>query len=422
MWNLLLSSSLFRMLSNVKNKTLLYFYRIAQKKHIQVIWSRGKVNVVFFAFNLSMWRYQGLYDIMKDDPRFCIYIIVYPVPSFSKEENEKNYQDLKQYFTGKNMSYIRMEDLPKKIGLKSLNPDLLFYAQQYDSLLPKNIDASYFYDKLVCYIPYGLNTLNHNWNYNTRFQNFGWHMYYANNLLREDAINMTYCKGDNVIVVGDPHGDEFVTKSEIDPWINADGKKRIIWAPHFRIISNDTFNRPSFLWTYNVMLDLAEKYKDYIHIAFKPHPRLFYELCNCPDWGESKAKKYYQKWQEMPNTQFENGEYIELFKTSDALIHGCGSFTAEYQYTKKPCMYLTREEEAIKDELCPFGLKCFNNHYIGTCKDDIEAFIKNVVIDGFDLKIKDRETFYHDYLQPINGKTSSENIYNNIVNELFPNS
>lgn len=393
--------------------------RIAQTIRIRAIKARGFANVVFFANNLSMWRYQGVYEKLRKDERFKLHIVIHPFPSVRDDINRKNAEVLEAFFSEHNMPFIHMKDLPANLGVKSLKPDILFYVQQYNSYLPENVDASYFFDRLIGFIPYGLNTLNNAWNYNTLLQNYGWRMYYANNLLLEDARKKTFCKADNVVVVGDPHGDEFRNLTASDPWKESGNRKRIIWAPHFQIVSNDMFNRPSFLWTYDVMLEIAKKYRDTIHIAFKPHPRLYSELCNHKDWGEQKTKEYYQKWRDMPNTQFEDGEYVELFKTSDALIHGCGSFTAEYQYTKKPCMYLTIEADAIRSELCDFGLRCFNNHYIGTCAEDIENFIRQVVLDGKDEKATDRVKLYDDVLQPINGLTSAENIYNDLVSSLF---
>lgn len=396
---------------------LIPYYRNRQKKQVRLIQQKGFVNVCFFAINVSMWRYQGIYEFLRKDNRFRLYIVIHPLPLNTDEANKNNYDDLKAYFSERGMKYVHMSELRDNLKLKSFNPDILFYAQQYDGFLPQNIDASSFYDKLVCFIPYGLNTLKKPWNYNTRMQNLGWRMYYANDLLFKDAKQLTYCGGDNVVVVGDPHGDEFNQEPSADPWFRANGRKKIIWAPHFQIVSNEMFNRPSFLWTYDVMLELAKKYQDKIYIAFKPHPRLYSELCKHPEWGDIRAKEYYRQWTEMPNTQIEDGEYVELFKTSDALIHGCGSFTAEYQYTKKPCMYLTREAESIKEELCDFGLKCFNNHYIGANKKDIESFICNVVIGGIDPKYSERVKFYEEYLQT--NILSSEAIYSNITSSLF---
>ena len=42
-------------------------------------------------------------------------------------------------------------------------------------------------------------------------------------------------------------------------------------------------------------------------------------------------------------------EYVELFKSSDALIHDCGSFMAEYLVTNKPVLFLEKNNYKIEE-------------------------------------------------------------------------
>jgi hypothetical protein len=56
-----------------------------------------------------------------------------------------------------------------------------------------------------------------------------------------------------------------------------------------------------------------------------------------PNWGSEKTTAYYDKWDNLDNGQFKSGDYVDLL-TSDALIHDCGSFMAEYLVVGKPAL------------------------------------------------------------------------------------
>lgn len=90
------------------------------------------------------------------------------------------------------------------------------------------------------------------------------------------------------------------------------------------------------------MVTFAQKYKDKVQIVFKPHPMLYRTLCEHSEWGKERTDAYYSMWNNMSNTQLEEGDYTELFMQSDAMIHDCGSFILEYLAVDKPCMFLKK--------------------------------------------------------------------------------
>lgn len=394
-------------------------YKYCQYKRIRKIRKENHANVVFLISSLPMWRYQGIFDKLISDNRFDVSLVFCPFSSYCTDETEFFFSKVKEYFSNAGVTlYDASDNVNAKSIAERLNPDIIFYPQHYEVQFSNYWDIKNFKDRLVCYIPYGLYTLNVKWAYRSVFNTIGWRMYYASSIHKSNAARLSYEFGHNVRVVGEPHADEFRKTQLSFPWPD-NGRKRIIYAPHFRIIGNDLLNRPSFLWTADIMLDIALNYRDQLQIAFKPHPRLFSELCKHPDWGEEKARNYYEQWKKMPNTQFENGDFIELFKSSDALIHDCGSFTAEYQYTKKPCMFLTKDEEDVRKTLCEFGNSCLDNHYIGSSREDIVWFIDNVILAGVDPKMQQRDMFYNEYLMPPVNRTTAENIYYDLVESLF---
>jgi CDP-glycerol glycerophosphotransferase (TagB/SpsB family) len=164
------------------------------------------------------------------------------------------------------------------------------------------------------------------------------------------------------------------------------------------------------------MQEVAEKYADQIQFVFKPHPRLFSELCKHEDWGKEKTQAYYDKWDTMENGQLQTGEFIDLFMTSDAMIHDSGSFTVEYHYSVKPVMFVTSNiEEQItnKNEL---GKEAILLHYIGKTKQDIIDFIENIVLKDDDPMKAKREEFKQKYLLPPNDKTVAQNMMDVLIN------
>jgi CDP-glycerol glycerophosphotransferase (TagB/SpsB family) len=167
-----------------------------------------------------------------------------------------------------------------------------------------------------------------------------------------------------------------------------------------------------------LMLSIACEYKDQIQIAFKPHPALLTQLYQHKDWGKQRADAYYQQWKDMENAQLEEGQFIDLFMTSDAMIHDSGSFAVEYHYSKNPVMFVSKDMYPITSVLSDFGKKAYALHYIGSVEADIRSFIEQQVLAGDDPMKAQREEFFQNYLLPPNGKSVAQNVIDDIVESL----
>ena len=77
----------------------LFFLRKVKKKPL--------INVVFFASNLSMWRYQHLYELMNKNNRFKTYIVLVPFLNYSKKQQSKDLDELKIFFDSKKIISVR---------------------------------------------------------------------------------------------------------------------------------------------------------------------------------------------------------------------------------------------------------------------------------------------------------------------------
>lgn len=396
--------------SFIKNKLfyLLPLYQWVISKRLKY---KRQINVVFFAMTYSMWRYQHLYDVLSKCSKFKLFIVIQPTICYTQWQQEKDVAALVSYFTKRNIPYIFGSDTEgKSINIrKQLSPDILFYPQPYIGYYPESLQYNNFYDKLLCYYPYAYWTSKGDWSYNLPLHKVAWKLFYPTILHKEDAKIYSIRQGENMEIVGYPTADDFMKKNHCDLWKKQIiKKKRLIWAPHFTITKGLLY-QSNFLWMSDFMIDIAQKYSGKIQFVFKPHPRLYTELCNHPDWGEEKAREYYNLWEAMENTQVETGEFVDLFMTSDAMIHDCGSFAVEYHYSENPVMYIAQNFEEQVAEKNDFGKIAMNLHYVGKTKDDIIDFIENVVLKGEDPMKPQRQQFKKDYLLPPNGKTVAEN-------------
>lgn len=395
-----------------------------QKKYIRQIRKKEVINIVFLPMTVAMWKYQHLYELLRKDERFRLYIFLAPATTFSLDAQCKDLQDMRQYFKSHDMPYVdyELEKGKNAIDIKSVvDPDILFYTQPYENCIVPYYCSYNYKDRLLCYISYSFGTLNCNFhNYNMIFYNLAWKLYFPSLECKEHARKIAYNKGQNVIVAGYPNVDDYVLPVKTDTWKVKDRNiKRIIWAPHFTIIDGIGFSQVSyFLHMAEFMRQLAIDYSDKITIAFKPHPRLYSELERHPEWGEKRTKEYYDFWKNSPTTQLETGEFIDLFKGSDAMIHDSGSFTVDYLYFNKPVLYDNPDIEGAKATANETGKAAYDVHYKVSSNEDIKLFIDDVVLAGNDPMKARREEYYQRYLLPPNGKSVAQNIYDDMIKSL----
>ncbi len=381
----------------------------------------GKANICFIVSSLPMWRLQDLYRLLSDDPRYNVSLLLVPFLTYTQDQSEKSIQELRVFFDKNNCRYqlYDADTLPSK--WKKDKPDIIFYQQMYRTIYPDPIRIDSNLSRLICYLPYGLITLKGEWIYNTKYTNTAWKLFYPTKMHADFARNNSFNSAKNVVVVGDPNADKFFRSSYSFPWKKQanNNMKRVIWAPHFSILNSGPLHRASFLWMADIMLEIAKKYEGSIQFTLKPHPRLVSALYSHPDWGKEKTDLYFEQWANRPNCQIETGEYIDLFMTSDAMIHDCGSFTAEYLYTCKPVLFASNSIQSVYYTLDNFGTKCMDLHYKGESQNDIISFLDTVVLGGDDPLLKSRQAFLKEDIYNETSKDVGKNIYNYLTKELF---
>lgn len=384
---------------------------------------KEKLEVAFFLTIPGMWKADYLFKLMQELPDFHPYIVILPYSSFknfSKEETFVTVKRTEEFIRSKGFEYIIPydEEKGKWFDIKSkLDPDIVFFSSPYKDNLPEYYLYHYL-DKGTFYIPYGFTSMNcYNTNYNLVFPNLvGCH-------LVETDMHVSFAKkygrsnGKNYAVVGCPGAEVYLRKDYNSPdvWKPQDTiKKKIIWAPHHSIDGEGGLNVSTFLTFCDAMLDIANKFKDKVQFAFKPHQTLKFKLEIL--WGTEKTQLYYHQWETLSNCQLVESGYSDLFIHSDAMIHDSGSFTTEYLFVNKPVMYLVKNDVEIRNQFNDFGIKAFDQHYKGKTLSDIENFIEEVVIAGNDPMKSQRQQFFAQYLASKDGKLPSECIVEYIQN------
>ncbi|MBQ9474093.1 MAG: CDP-glycerol glycerophosphotransferase family protein [Bacteroidales bacterium] len=385
---------------------------------------RGKkrIEVAFMLTTPGMWKADYLFRAMQHDELFHPYVVVYPYSQykgFPQKEIEETLQRTAKFVADKGFEYV----IPRRNGhwediQKTMHPDIVFFATPYKDHLPQYF-IHHFRNTLTCYIPYGFTNFSYlyNTNYNLIFHNLvGCYFLETESHLRLFAEH-SRSHGAAGVVTGYP-GTEVFLRSDYtpnNPWKpQPKAKKRVIWAPHHSI--EEGFALSSFLLICDDMLRLAEKYKDSIQFAFKPHQLLRLKLLQI--WGRERTDNYYDAWRDGSNTQLEESGYTDLFLTSDAMIHDSGSFTAEYLFTRKPVLFTVRSAE-VRSRYSPLGQTMFDAHYHAATPQETEQFLAGTVLGGNDPMAECRQRLFRQHLMP-SGRLPSENIINHLRNFVIP--
>ena len=396
--------------------------RKAQARKIEQLQKQGKARVLFFLQTPSVWKYDALYRQLEQSEWFEPIVVVSPYNvhlNYDMQECFRVMHQTEDFAQQQGYTYTSAYDWTKKKwrDIKKLyQPDIVFFAKPYKDTL-RAYHIYNFPEALTLYLPYGINCINlfHN-TYGLPFQALLWKFLVETEFQKRFAEQYEKSHGDNVEIVG-ALAEEKLMQKEYQPkdvWKPQEKKKkRIIWAPHHTV--DYLFNFSNFLNYCEDMLRLAEKYQDEVQFAFKPHPVLKFKLINL--WGQEKTEDYYNRWANLANGQIEQGDYIDLFKTSDAMIHDCASFTVEYLYAQKPVLFQIRDEK-VKDEFNTFGQMCLEQHYLAYSIEETEQFIREVVIEGKDPKKAEREQFYKQYLYPKDGLMPSDKIFEILKNAI----
>ena len=413
-----------RFISDLKIHTKIRLAVRNHRKLVRKIKHKPVISVAFLVIHESIWKYEELYQLMKADKRFSLCIFICPYISYGEKTMKEEMERAYNYFADRGYETISTFDEQRNTwrDIKNIDkPDIVFFTNPHKVTL-KQYQIDNFLNVLTCYSPYAFVVIHKlEIHYKKHFHALLWKHFIETEFHRRYAEDLLSGLTKNTVVSGYPSLESIrhlCVKRE-DVWKVSDTDiKNIIWAPHHTINEDDSgLAYSTFLQYAEYFREFEKQYSQKIQIAFKPHPLLKSKLFLHPDWGVSRTTEYYESWYNIPNGQLEEGEYHNLFATSDALILDSASFLAEYLYTHRPLLFLERDSD-LKSRLNSFGQAIYDHIYVAKELKEIEQFIQSVVVDGADYMQGSRLDFLVNQVMPRSGRTASENMYSEIKNEI----
>ena len=348
--------------------------------------SRGKekIRVVFLEIFDSSWKMDSVFKTMLNDPYFEPIILVCPYTVYGEQRMLVEMKRCLAFFNKQKYPVIESWNAEnnKWVNLKELNPDLLFLNNPHKLTRNEYYEDAYL-NYLSCYVPYHYEVGQYNNNqsqYNQFFHNAIWKIFAPHKTSIKVYKSTCATKGKNVVLTGYPHAERLLTKNHLQNiasvWKGDKSKIRVIWAPHHTIDSPE-LPYSNFLKYAEFFKQIAKKFENEVQWCFKPHPILKSKLQNHADWGREKTEEYYEFWKNQSYSQLNEGDYVDLFCESTAMIHDSGSFLAEYLHVNKPVLYLVNTDNYM-DFYNDFGKKALDCCDLGKSENDILIFIENL--------------------------------------------
>ena len=298
----------------------------------------------------------------------------------------------------KNNNYIPFNKMPIK-------PDIIFYSHPwyiYKTQGPVMVSKY----ALTHYIPYFLATSISPIEYYTRF-----HQYIENYYVQDDLIKDYYAKnmdnkGINLKSVGHPMLDYFYLNKNK----SFEDKGYVIYAPHWSVDKNNNLHWGTFLKLGYKILEYAKKHPEF-NWVYRPHPCLESYLEKSGYYSKKEILAYRNEWIKFGKVSLE-GDYLEMFMQSKAMITDCGSFETEYFLTKKPLIHLKSDIEPAPFN--PTVEKIVNSCYEANNFNELEKILNEVLIKNNDYKIQDRKKVYDEL--DYENNYAAKNILEDIIN------
>lgn len=374
--------------------------------------TNNKIRVGFYT--LGVFSYSSLYKAMEKSNFFEPFIVI--VPDVSRQDRKETilietYDKFKQLyknvFLGYDLNTQQCLDYSKKL-------DIVFFDNPYPAMAHyfHHVDHFIKQKKLTCFQNYGFFTLKYGLSHIAKqpFYNKCWKIfvdsYETYNELKihqplkaANCFVSGYCKMDNL--------SNYTSKNC--------NRKKILLCPH-HTINMKALQISNFLKYSDFFLELPKIFPE-IDFIFRPHILLFWTLKHY--WGENKTEQYLNSLLSNSNVIYDSDmtDYFQNFVDSDAIIHDCGSFTAEYLFTGKPSCYMLQNKEDIYNKFLNIGQKCLENYYHAYCKEDIINFIQSVVIEEKD-ELKEQREKFSNYLKinyPNVGETTLKYLQDEIL-------
>ena len=363
--------------------------------------ARGeRISVAFLVCDASMFSGESVFAKMSADPRFECTIAVAPRVTrgddFLRATLSKTVGTLSSRYGGA----VRPLYDPDSGKAEPLDADIVFSTVVYeDQTLPQYTVENLSRRSLVAILYYGYGGLFVNNERKTPFLPnivLSWRYFVSNEATRAMNVKRNPALADRIAASGYCKMDRLaalVGKGGSAP--GGARRRKVIVCPHHTIDreADGALALSTFLENGDLFLELPAMFPE-IDFVFRPHPLLFVRLATPKWWGERRTAEYCAKMESFPNVEFQKGgDYFASFAESDAMIHDCGSFLAEYFYTGKPQCFMLGATKAAEGQFLPFGRGLLDHAYRASTREDIVDFIRRVVVAGEDPMKAERERF-----------------------------
>lgn len=383
-----------------------------------------RIKVAFFLIHESVWKCEVIYQLMREHPRFEPVVVICPCTTYAHRDRLRAMDGAYRHFSeqGYEVIYTYDEQTGQWLDIKSvIDPDIVFFTNPWN-ITARLYRIEHYLDRLTCYVPYGYkNSDLYNADFNRPMHNLVWRFFVETNIHKHLAEKYSINRARNVVVTGFPGTDRLLMEAEEkrDPWKEEDSRcKRIIWAPHHTIAGHGAnLDYSTFLDYAEFMLELARKNPGNLQIAFKPHPLLRSKLSLQSVWGVQATDAYYDQWETLENGLLMEGDYMDLFMTSDALILDSSSFLIEYLHTGKPMLFLLGSESVL-ERFNEVGKEAMKRAYIARNRQEVNRYVDEVVMGGDDPLRCARVRYFESRISPPHGELASRNVVDHIENTL----
>lgn len=396
----------------IKPDKYLNCLKMIQAAALQSIRKKRRIKLAFQVDCLAEWVGDKIVRLFKANGRFDVTVVL-----TWRTDTEKEYELglLKAHFERAGIRYV--------IADGTVQPgdfDIIIYTSPFLYAFEHFYDRDIPLSTLACYIPYGLFVAKIQWmQFNLVLHNILWKNYVGSKGYQ--ILAEKYCDiGDyGMVYSGYPKMDRLYepdarTKFKWKTAGRNNQVKRIIYAPHHSI--NELPWQSTFPENFEYVLEYARSHQETTSWVFKPHPAL---KLSCIKNGifkdESGFDEYCAQWDSLPNGRYvygDAGDYLPVFTSSDAMILDSASFMAEYLYTGKPALFLSRDGVTF-NEVGEFVYDCLYQ-VKGNDFEGIRKFIEEVT--DSDPRKAERENVFRqlfDYMRD-NGISAAEYIYRDI--------
>ena len=376
---------------------------------------KDRIKIGFVLFDSAMWCGDELFRLFERNERYEATVFFCLRPDEKTELTEENFHHGLELFRARGLRVEDMHDFNKKIPKQ----DVLIFLTPYFGYLtrafrPNRLTA----ETLLTYIPYGFRTTY--WNISKFKINFiAWKLFMDSKTLVQFISKNHGIDASRPVYSGLPKMDGIFSDSgsegDFDWKMARPNAVKIVWAPHWSIKGFAYHRLATFQSNYKFLYEYAKNHPETSWV-FKPHPQLLTSAVTTGVFPSTEAfRQYLQQWDELPNARVATGGwYQSIFESSDGMILDSGSFIAEYQYTHKPMLFLTRKGEYFS-ELGRAIIEA-NYHVDGTDFDGIAKFIEDVLIKRNDTQLEARNRVFDAELNYVkdNGMSASEMIFRTI--------